>query len=45
MMTVLLSIFVHGLSAGPGIAIYARRNASSQAVNSDKLPFEPGDIK
>ena len=32
MMTVLLSIFVHGLSAVPGIAIYERKNASFEPV-------------
>ena len=37
MMTVLLSIFAHGLSAVPGIAIYARKNAS--------LPAAPPSIR
>ena len=32
MMTVLLSIFAHGLSAVPGIAIYARKTASLHAA-------------
>jgi len=32
MMTVLLSIFAHGLSAVPGIAIYARKTASLPAA-------------
>jgi len=32
MVTVLLSIFAHGLSGMPGIALYARRIASLEAA-------------
>ena len=45
MMTVLLSIFLHGLSAVPGIAIYARKNASSQPVAPEKQVFGPNEVK
>ena len=45
MMTVLFSIFLHGLSAVPGIAIYARKNNSSQPAAPEKQVFGPNGVK
>ena len=36
MVTVLLSIFAHGLSAGPGIALYARKLTSLHAAARER---------
>jgi sodium/hydrogen antiporter len=45
MMTVLLSIFAHGLSAVPGIAIYARKIASLPAGTPEHQEFKPEEVK
>ena len=42
MATVLLSIFAHGLSAMPGIKLYARKVTSTEAVELDQ---KVGDAK
>ena len=42
MATVLLSIFAHGLSAKPGIALYAKRIAASVRTLRSSTPESPG---
>jgi len=44
MMTVLLSIFAHGLSAVPGIAIYARKTASLHAATPEHQEVKADEV-